>query len=176
MNCHNHPQREATAICTECGQALCNECVSSKSGLCKSCYDTILSGKIIVAVSYLVILAVIGVIGYLWDPMGKDGMSESGNSCYMLMAICTGLFLISGRIQLPAITFLAAGANNVGFVMLFAMLVKFIIAVVLGSLLLPFVIIWQLFVIVFNIIKIKNNKRKSMSYRCCSDMSSQVNR
>lgn len=158
MNCHNHPHRNATAICTACGQGLCNDCISSKSGLCKSCYDAFLSGKIKSAISYLAILAVIGIIGYLWDPMGKEGMSQSGVSCYMLMATCTGIFLISGKIRIPAITFLAAGANNVGLVMLLTMLVKFVIAVVLGALLLPFIIIWQLFVIILNIGRIKANR------------------
>lgn len=76
----------------------------------------------------------------------------------MLMATCTGIFLISGKIRIPVITFLAAGANNVGFVMLLTMLVKFVIAVVLGALLLPFIIIWQLFVIILNIGRIKANR------------------
>lgn len=91
MNCHNHPHKDATAICTVCGQGLCNDCISSASGLCKSCYNAFLNGRIKSAISYLAILAVIGIIGYLWDPMGKEGMSQSGVSCYMLMATCTGI-------------------------------------------------------------------------------------
>ncbi len=118
MKCYNHPYVNATSICTVCGRGICNECVSSKPGLCKSCYNNHLRGKVKSAVLSLIIIAVIGIIGYLWDPIGKDGMSQSGLSSYMLMATCTGIFLISGRIRIPAIAFLATGANNVGFMML----------------------------------------------------------
>ncbi len=33
MNCYNHPDRSALAICTSCGGGICNECMSPKTGL-----------------------------------------------------------------------------------------------------------------------------------------------
>lgn len=155
MNSYNHTERNTTAICTSCGKGLCNECISSKAGLCMMCYHAYLRGKVINAIKYLILLAIIGVIGYLWDPMGKEGMPQSGVSSYILMATCTGIFLISGRLRLPSITFVGSGANDVGIMMLLMMIIKFIIAVFLGTLLLPAIIIWQLSVIVLNIVRLR---------------------
>lgn len=167
MNCCNHPDRNATAICTACGKGICNECLSSKSGLCKDCYNVYLQKKVSTAVIYLIALVIIGIIGYYGDFMGRDGMSQQGASCYMLMATCTGIFLISGKIQLPAITFLAMGVNNIGIMMLLVMLIKFIIAVILGAVLMPFIIVWQILTIVLNLSRIKKNNQKEENFSIC---------
>ncbi len=157
MNCYNHPDRSALAICTSCGGGICNECMSPKTGLCVKCYKKYLRGKIVQAIKYLGLLAVIGVIGYLWDPMGKEGMSQAGISSYMLMATCTGIFLLIGKLQIPNITFIGSGATDVGIMMLLIMIIKFIIAVVLGVILLPIIIIWQVATIIINILRLRKS-------------------
>lgn len=168
MNCCNHPDRSATAICTACGKAICNECISSKAGLCKNCYKAYLHSKVVTAIVYLIAIVIIGIIGYNTDFMGRDGYSQQGASCYMLMATCTGLFLISGKIKIPLITFLAMGANNVGIMMLFVMILKFILAVILGSILLPFIIIWQISIIALNFSRIKKNDQAKGNLGICN--------
>lgn len=157
MNCYNHPNKDALAMCINCGRGLCNECMSSKAGLCVSCYHAYLRVKIKKALLYLGILAVIGVIGYLWDPMGKEGLSQNGLSCYMLMATCTGIFLITGKLQIPTITFWGSCATDVGIQMLLFMLIKLVIAIVLGTFLLPIIIVWQVATIITNIIRLRKS-------------------
>ncbi len=159
MNCYNHPEKEATAICVHCGRGICNECMSPKVGLCMMCYQDYLRGKIKRSLVYLVLLVVIGIIGYYWDPMGKEGLNENGMSCYMLMATCTGIFLITGKLQYSTITFVGSGATDVGILMLLFMLIKLIIAIVLGVLLLPIIIIWQVATIIRNIILLRKTDR-----------------
>lgn len=122
--------------------------------MCKSCYNTYLRSKVRSAVLYLVILVVAGIIGYLLNPKGTDAASQPEVSSYMLMATFTGFYILSGKMRIPAIAFLAAGANNVGFMMLLVLLVKFFIAVTLGLFLLPFIILWQILVIVCNLSRI----------------------
>lgn len=90
MNCSNHPDRSATAICSVCGKGLCNDCISSKPGLCKDCYEAYVRNKVTTAMTYFVMLIIIGIIGYKWDFMGNETYSQPGTSCYTLMAICTG--------------------------------------------------------------------------------------
>jgi hypothetical protein len=41
--CANHPEREASAACTECGKGLCSECVYASGGghsFCRECMDS----------------------------------------------------------------------------------------------------------------------------------------
>ena len=39
QRCHNHPQREAAALCTSCRRSFCRECVGDHHGrmLCAGC-------------------------------------------------------------------------------------------------------------------------------------------
>ena len=46
--CLHHPQREAAARCTACGQPFCRECVTELSGrmVCGSCYKEKTQAKV----------------------------------------------------------------------------------------------------------------------------------
>jgi hypothetical protein len=45
MNCVNHPDREAVAMCTNCGQFFCRDCLVPVKGkmCCKNCVDSVLN-------------------------------------------------------------------------------------------------------------------------------------
>ena len=42
--CHNHPGREAVALCTSCGRSFCRECVAEHDDrmFCASCIEKLL--------------------------------------------------------------------------------------------------------------------------------------
>jgi uncharacterized paraquat-inducible protein A len=46
QRCHNHPQREAVALCPECGDYYCRECIVEHEDrvLCASCLARLLAG------------------------------------------------------------------------------------------------------------------------------------
>ena len=48
MECHNHPDREATANCSVCGKAICPECSMEIAGniYCKDCVNEIVTKSI----------------------------------------------------------------------------------------------------------------------------------
>ena len=45
--CFNHPEREAVALCPECGRCFCRECVSEHEGrlLCALCIDRLFASR-----------------------------------------------------------------------------------------------------------------------------------
>ncbi len=46
QRCHNHAQREAAALCPECSNYYCRECIAEHEGrvLCASCLQKLLAG------------------------------------------------------------------------------------------------------------------------------------
>ncbi|MEM2924180.1 MAG: B-box zinc finger protein [Methanocellales archaeon] len=74
LNCVNHPQNQAIAICNNCGKSICNKCLEIVSGknYCGDCASAFFGEHVIQKASlwwyFLPILFGIagGVIGYLF--------------------------------------------------------------------------------------------------------------
>lgn len=47
MKCDKHPEKDALAVCVECGKGICDECRLNLGGknYCQECADNLVSGK-----------------------------------------------------------------------------------------------------------------------------------
>ncbi len=150
MNCFNHPNESAVAICPSCGRAMCPYCVSKGSTVCHDCKNIYLKAKVAIAIKYLVLLAVIGLVGYFWDFMGKPDMPDKGLSAYLLMSICTGAYFLIGKFSFGNKYILVFDSVSWSVFMLLGMLLKIFLALIIGVFLTPVIIGWQTIVIVRN--------------------------
>ncbi len=158
MNCYYHPESPAVACCSVCGKGLCVSC-ASESQICPSCRIARIKKSVKSALIYLVILLVLGLIGYNWDFMGRDGNPECFLSAYCLVSICTGAYLLLGKFQRPAGTILVYDADTYGFIQLFGLIIKAVLAFAVGILVTPIVIIWQLFRLISNAQKLRDYRK-----------------
>ena len=150
MNCFNHPHESAVAICPVCGRAFCRDCMDVGTTMCRYCRAAYLRSKTYTAIRYLIILAVIGTIGYAWNFMGNPDSPQKFLSAYMLMSFCTGIYFLYGRFSLGAINIYIFDSAASGVFMLLGFILKIILSMLLGLILTPIVIIRQLFIIIKN--------------------------
>lgn len=142
MNCFNHPDVPAVGICPSCGKAFCHACLDDKTSLCKDCAKAVQKSKMYTSMSYLILLLIIGLIGYHWDFIGMShNEHENFMSAYMLMSATTALYLTSGKISLPFGIIMSIGTYG------FLMLIKFVVLFIISAFILPFIILWQVFII-----------------------------
>lgn len=145
MNCYYHPDRQAVAQCVDCGKGLCQECAgpnTKKVPLCPDCAKKRLRKSIRAGIIYFLVLAIVYFIGY------EVGMNTNNheNWGYLFMALWTGLGLMSGKFEIPFLTTLLA--PTAGCVL---MVIKFILAMVIGAILTIPIALWNLFVLIRNI-------------------------
>jgi len=59
QRCHNHPGREAVALCTACGRSFCRECVAEHDDrmFCASCIEKLLRPSSSMRISFSDIFA-----------------------------------------------------------------------------------------------------------------------
>lgn len=162
MNCFYHPESPAVTICAVCGKGLCLSCARS-SGICPSCKMAQARNAAFSAMKYLVVLFILGFIGYKWDFIGSESHHEGMLSAYILMSICTGAFVLLGQLQLPANTILVYDASSYGIYQLISFIFKACISLVLGLIITPVVIIWQVFRLIRNILLINQIKNSRLS-------------
>lgn len=145
MNCYYHPDRQSVAQCVDCGKGLCQECAgrnTKKVPLCPDCAKKRLRKSIRAGIIYFLVLAIVYFIGY------EVGMNTNNheNWGYWFMALWTGLCLMSGKFEIPFLTTLLA--PTAGCVL---MVIKFILAMVIGAILTIPIALWNLFVLIRNI-------------------------
>lgn len=151
MNCYNHPNVPAVAVCPVCGKAYCRDCMPVGTVICKLCMSNSIRLKVRTALIYLATLIVIGCIGYMWDFMGHPGSPEKGLSAYMLMSFCTGLYFLFGRFRVGSVNIYVFDGATAGIMMLVGFVLKLIMAFLIGIVFMPIVILWQLLIILKNV-------------------------
>lgn len=153
MNCSYHPDRPAVTQCTECGRGLCAEC-ATKSGnsVCADCRNRKRGGSIALSLFYLVLYAVVFYLGYKWDFLFKDMDDHAFMSGYFLIAVIAGWQLCNSlfRIQGVMITLEELGVWT---------LIKLAIYWIVGLFTAPFVILWNVISIVWQLVRIKMQKQ-----------------
>lgn len=154
MNCFYHVNQPAVTICPICGKGLCANC-AKESSLCESCRQAKAKKSIVSALSYLILLAIIGTIGYFWDFMGSVSRSENGLSAYILMAFCTGAYLLLGKFQFRSRYIVIGDITTFGIFQILLLIFKVALALTIGILFTPLVILWQIILLVKNYNKFK---------------------
>lgn len=149
MNCFYHTNQPAVTVCPICGKGLCVEC-AKEATVCKSCRHAKVKSSIKSALSYLIILTVIGTIGYFWDFMGSDTHSENGISAYTLMAFCTGAYLLFGKFQFRSRYIFIGDIATIGLFQILLLIFKAVLALAIGIFFTPIIILWQIILLAKN--------------------------
>lgn len=159
MNCYYHPEQPAVTICPFCGKGLCTPCANA-STICNSCRQKKTQKSVITALRYLIILSILGIIGYNWDFLGSDTRSENGLSAYFLMAACTGIYMLLGKLNFTYATIFIYDSATYGFFQLIALIFKIVICFAFGLIATPIIIIWQLIILIRNLLKLYQMKQE----------------
>lgn len=165
MNCFYHVNQPAVTVCPKCGKGLCSECVN-ESTICLSCRQAKVKSSITSAFSYLIILTIIGTIGYFWDFMGSDTHSENGMSAYILMAFCTGAYLLFGKFQFTSRYIFIGDITTIGIFQILMLIFKVVLALVIGLFFTPIIVLWQIILLAKNYPKLSSYKQADSSREC----------
>ncbi len=149
MNCYHHPDRPAVVICPVCGKGLCISC-ANESTVCRSCIQKKAKSSFNTALRYLIILLLLAIIGYRWDFLGTDTRAESGMSAYFLMSVCTGVYMLLGKLNFTSNTIFIFEAVSYGIFQILGLIFKIVICFAFGLIATPIIILWQIFILIKN--------------------------
>ena len=140
MNCFNHIDRAAVAQCSDCGKGLCAECTEKYEPiLCTPCFQKRKDKAIWDNLYFLILYTVFFYIGYKLDFMTTKRMPDmQWMSGYVLMAFWTGYVFIKKVIPWK-MTAGTTGQWNFYYVF------KFLLYLVGGFFVAPFVVLWTVF-------------------------------
>lgn len=150
MNCYHHPDRPAVTICPVCGKGLCISC-ANESTICRSCIRKKAKSSFITALRYLIILLLLAIIGYKWDFIGSDTRPENVMSAYFLMSVCTGVYMLLGKLNFSSNTILIFDAASYGIFQILGLILKIVICFAFGLIATPVIIICQLIILIRNL-------------------------
>lgn len=162
MNCYFHTNQPALAVCPICGKGLCAVC-AKESTVCVSCRHAKVMSSITSTLVYLIILTIIGTIGYFWDFMGNDSHSENGLSAYILIAFCTGVYLLFGKFQFKSRYIFTGDVTTIGFLQIIMLVFKAALALAIGIIFTPIIILWQIITLAKNYHRLSRLKQSASS-------------
>lgn len=146
MYCYYHPELPAVAQCANCGKGLCPECASRNSAkipLCPTCAKRSLIKSIWTGIVYFAVLGIVYYIGY---QIGMHMDRPDPFLGWMFVFVWTGLCLMSGKMEIPwMVTWFAPTAGC------FLLVFKFMLATVIGAILLIPIALWNIFCLLRNI-------------------------
>lgn len=149
MNCYNHPEKAAVATCSQCGKGLCADCANTYSiTICTSCNLKTYNSRITYQALSLLLYVLAFYLGYTY----LSGDFKPLHSGYLAMS------LVAGWRFLNKVSFLQLTVASLPMWIILWVL-KLLLSVVTGFFLSSFIILWSIFKLVQDWIRLREIRR-----------------